>query len=66
MLLKYQTGQRPVAVNHSQLPIMASQTVDHIDMPLPPNFTGKYSTSVTCMVQMQAIYHKWCQWDANS
>ena len=33
---------------------MASETVDPIDWPLPHPFTGQYSLSATCKVQMHA------------
>ena len=33
---------------------MASETVDLIDSPLPPSFTGQYPVSSTCMVQTGA------------
>ena len=54
MLPKYPNGQLLVAVNHNQLCTMASEMVDPINWPLPPHFTGQYSLSTTCTVQIGA------------
>ena len=42
MLLKKPNGEFPVAVDHSHLWTMASETVDSIDWPLPTLYTGQY------------------------
>ena len=42
-------GQLIIAVDHSQLRKMAPETIDSIDWPLPPPFTGwGYPLSATC------------------
>ena len=63
-----------VAVNmragdHSHLRTMASEpvvSIISIHWPSPPPFTGQYSLSATCNVQMRATNHKCSQWDANA
>ena len=45
--------------------LMALETVDPIDSPLPLPFTGQYPVSATCTVQMRATNFE-CSWrDAN-
>ena len=47
-LQKQPNGDLLVAVNHNQLPTMASETVDPIDWSHPPPYTGQYPLSSTC------------------
>ena len=47
-LQKQPNGKLLVAVNHNQLPTMASGTVDPIDWSHPPPDTGQYPLSSTC------------------
>ena len=46
ILLKQPNGQLPVAVDHSQLQTMTSETRDPIFWPLPQPFTGSTHLSV--------------------
>ena len=56
MLRKKFNGQLPVTVEHIQLRTMASETVDLIDWPLPPSFTGQYPLSSTCTCKCALQY----------